>query len=252
MFQFGCSALFARPTTGYVGAPVLSPQRFGTLQDVNIDIDRKLVELRGQDIDPDDVAAGDRTIKFKAGVGKIEVEFYNALFFGDTISPGGVSLVIDEDITASPTVTVAHSATFASNLSVRYADGSGDLQMTTASPTVIGTYSVVETGGGKGVYTFFGSDIGKDLLFCYTVTVATGRTLNVVNRPLGYGVAFEMYCMQGYQEVNGTPNDMLFYACKCSKMNAPMKRDGYMIADIEGMCYANPARKTFDWFQVAG
>jgi hypothetical protein len=242
MFQFGIGGLYAKQVGGNAGTPNF-PQRFATLQDVNLDFDGKLVELRGQNQFPDDVAPSDKNCKGKAAFGAIEIDIYNALYFADTITDGGV-LVVDSEaatIPATPgpyTVTVTGSATWTEDLGVRYADGSGYLQ---AGSVAAGKYTVA-----AGVYTFAAADQGKAVLISYVKTVTGGRTLTVTNHIQGYGPVFEMYLLQPYQGANG----IHIFNARASKMSAPMKRDGYLISDFEFTAYANSAGKVFEWLQT--
>lgn len=87
MFQFGVGGMYGRPVRGNLATPS-GPQIFGTIQDVSVEFNQKLVQLRGQLKGPDDVAPGDMDIKGKGAFGRIEVEIYNSLFFGGTISTG--------------------------------------------------------------------------------------------------------------------------------------------------------------------
>src|SRR5438046_475137 len=114
MYQFGVGGLFGVPTGGNLATPSF-PQKFGVIQDVNVDIDQKLVELRGQNKFPDDIAPSDMNIKGKASFANIEIQTYNSLFFGDTISTG-MKIMVDSEagtIPATPfAITVTGSATW--------------------------------------------------------------------------------------------------------------------------------------------
>lgn len=253
-FEFGVGGLYGRPTGGNVATPS-GPQIFGTIQDVSVEFDQKLVDLRGQLKGPDDVAPSDMTIKGKSGFGRIEVEIYNSLFFGgaSTIS-AGIKKVPPypgeaQTVPASPgpyTVTVTNSADFINDLGVKYASTGGQLWQVAAGGEGKGKYSVVESGSGKGVYTFSSDDAGAELLFFYAYTdSADGETMLVTNQLQGYGPIFELYLMMPYQGNNG----LHLFQCRASKMSAPMKRDGYLISDFEFESYQNAAGQWFEWFQ---
>src|ERR1039457_4989640 len=140
MFQFGVGGMFARVTGGNLATPSF-PQQFGTLQDVGIDIDQKLVELRGQLKFPDDIAPGDMTMKGKGGFAKIRTDIYNALFFGDTITAGIKKVIQDEADTASSNVfTVAGNANFVNDLGVKYSANGVPLVQVSAGNEATGKY----------------------------------------------------------------------------------------------------------------
>lgn len=253
MFQFGIGGLYAKRTGGLAGTPDF-PQRFGTLQDVNVEFNQKLVPLRGQSKFPDDVAPGDMECKGKAAFGNINVEIYNALFFADTIT-SGVTIVAFGDngrgeahtVPGTPfTVTVTNAATFVEDLGVRYADGSGELQAVAAGGEVFGRYSVDED---TGIYTFGSADEDAEVLISYAYTNTGGRTLTVTNRLMGQGPVFELFLLQPYQNIG---NGMHLFRCRASKMSAPMKRDNYLISDFEFEAYTDDAGNVFEWFQTTG
>src|ERR1039458_2207217 len=95
------------------------------------------------------------------------------------------------------------------------------LQQVAAGFEATGKYSVVETGSGKGVYTFAGADAGRELLFFYAYTdTGDGETMLVTNQLQGYGPVFELYLMMPYQGANG----LHLFNCRSSKMSAPRDR----------------------------
>lgn len=250
MFVFGIGMLVARPVGGNLGTPSF-PQRFGTIQDVSLDLTQKLVELRGQYKYPDDVAPSDMDIKGKAGFGRIEIETYNALFFADVIS-AGIKVMIDgeehtiaggTDVTTP--VEVTNHDTFETDLGVRYKDTGVEFQVVAGGSEAEGKYSVDEE---TGIYTFDPADLGQDVLISYEYTsAAAGRTMLVTNHIQGYGPVFELWLSQPYQGTNG----LHLFRCRSSKMNAPMKRDGYMIPDFEFTAYPNAAGEVAEWFQIS-
>lgn len=122
MIQFGIGAIYGRPVSGNL-AVGSTPVQLGIIQDVSIDIDQKLVELRGQSKFPDDVAPSDMNVKGSAGFAKLDLSTFNNLFFADEITSGGVNIASNEDhaIPATPfQVTVTNAADFAADLGVLF------------------------------------------------------------------------------------------------------------------------------------
>jgi hypothetical protein len=255
MFQFGIGGMYGNPVGGNLATPSF-PQRFGTIQDVSVEFNQKLVPLRGQFKGPDDVAPSDMDVKGKGAFAALEVEIYNALYFGDTITGGLKNIPITNGVDgeahtmSGTTYTVAHAATFVTDLGVRYAATGGYLQQVTAGNEATGKYSV----SGVGVYTFAAGDNAAALLFSYTYTIPAGgtpgtslvRTLTVINHVQGFGPIFELYLMMPYQGTNG----LHLFQCRASKMSAPYKRDNYVISDFEFESYPNAAGNWFEWFQI--
>jgi hypothetical protein len=248
MFQFGIGGMFGNPVGGNLATPS-GPQQFGTLQDVSVEFTQKLVELYGQNKFPDDVAPSDMKLSGKAAFAKIEIELFNALYFAETIATG-IDIVKDREAATVPstpgpyTVTVTEAADFVKDLGVLYAATGKPFERVAAASEALGKYSVNET---TGVYTFASADGGADVLISYVYSDTGGRTLTVTNRIQGYGPVFELYMLQPYQGTNG----LHLYACRASKMSAPMKRDNYLISDFEFEAFANAAGKVFDWFQIS-
>ena len=135
MYQFGIGAMMGRPIGGNLASPS-TPVQFGVIQDVSLDIDQKLVELRGQNKFPDDVAPSDMTIKGKAAFGKIEIDTFNNLFFADSITDG-IEIIVDRENQAVPAtpyrVTVDNATDFLADLGVLYKATGQPLERVTAT-----------------------------------------------------------------------------------------------------------------------
>jgi hypothetical protein len=243
MFQFGVGGCWGVPSGGNLATPSF-PQQFGTLQDTSVDMDSKLVELRGQNRFPDDAAPGDMTVKGKAAFAKIEVDIYNSLFFGDTIATGVKVIARNEPhTTTANAATVTYGATFNEDLGVLYAANGKPLQEVTAGNEALGKYSY---NANNGLYTFAANDNNTAMLFSYSYSDANnGKTLTVTNQLLGYGPVFELWLSAPYQGHNG----LHLFACRSSKMGFPMKRDGYVIVDAEFTAFANAAGSVLEFFQ---
>jgi hypothetical protein len=246
MFQFGIGALLANPTTGNLAA-LPNPQKFGTLQDVDVEISQKLEKLMGQNKFPDDIAPGDMAITGKAAIGNIQVDMFNQMMFapsaGLTVGVNITALNEAHSVPASSpyTITVINSTTFKTDLGVWYVGGD-ELQRVT-SVTAAGQYSV-----SAGVYTFFSGDASASVLITYEYTSAsTGKTMTAVNQLQGYGPVFEIYLWMPYQGSNG----MHLYACRSSKMSLPLKRSGYAIPAFDFEAFASPAGNVLDIFQTS-
>jgi hypothetical protein len=189
------------------------------------------------------------SIKGKGAFAQIEVETFNALFFADTITAASMSIVVNGEAASVPatttyTITVAHPTVYVEDLGVAYASG-GYLQQVAPAAEALGKYSVNVT---TGVYTFAAADASAAVLISYLYTPAstTGRTLAVNNHIQGYGPTFELFLLQSYQGNNA----IRLYACRASKMSAPLKRDGYLISDFEFQAYADSSGKVLAWYQV--
>src|SRR5947209_15758676 len=157
MFHFGSGTLWGYPSGGNLAANP-TPIKFGTLQDVNLEISGALKELYGQNQFAEAVARGKCKISGKAKFAQIVGKHVNDLFFGQTMSSGQKLTALDETQTVpgtSPyTVTVTNSAQFVDDWGVRYSATGLPLTKITSAP-VQGQYSV-----SGGTYTFAVADAG--------------------------------------------------------------------------------------------
>ena len=242
---FGVANVFMNPTTGNI--PLLATnQQLVTLQDFAIDIDVAVKELRGQFQFPDDTADSDRKISWKSGSGRMDIDVYNNLVFGEaSITTGGEEVNVNEQHTipaSTPfTVTVTNGATFVKDEGAIYVSGTTAQQgqkLTNnglASPST-GQYIF----SNAGVYTFAAADAGLVVNISYISTVTTGRKLQVLNHTQGWGPGLEIYASNPYQELTaGIPNHVHLYACKVTKTGMPLKRADYLITPIEGEAFAD-------------
>jgi hypothetical protein len=250
--MFGSGQLFALPAAFSGGAFTASPVWFATLQDVDITIDATIKELRGNLQFPDDTAISDKKISWKSGFGRFNIDVWNNIYFGDTISSGsasggtgaggGVPLVQEVTTINSTTYTVVNHSTFTQDMGVLYATASGTTAGLQGFTKVTGVPTVGQYNVSSGVYGFATADNNKAILVSYRYGISTGRVLVVQNHVQGWGPSFEMLLAQPYQELTaGIPNYLDLYACKAGKLTAPLKRADYLISDIEGQAFANSA-----------
>jgi hypothetical protein len=249
MFNFGCGWLFGVPNAQNLAVNP-TPQFFGTVQAVDVEISATIKELRGNLQFPDDTAIADKKLTGKVSFGRIEIPVFNQLFFADSLVAGVTAIAPREPhpIPATPfqvTIAPPGGGTFSADLGVSYAaTGAPFVNVGAGSLTAVGQYKQA-----AGVYTFFSGDTLVNVLISYTYTLAaTGSTLTVNNQLQGYGPQFEMWLAEPYA---GTGNGMHIYAAKAGKLNAPRKRDDYTIIEMDFEGFANPAGKVFDWFQVS-
>jgi hypothetical protein len=247
MFQFGVGGMYGNPNGGNQGSPSW-PQRFGTIQNVDLEITQKLQSLYGQNKFPDDVAPSDMKISGKAAFANIEINIYNALFYAET-TVTGISIVQPQEsqpVPTSPgpyTIQVTNHATYSEDLGVQYAS-TGQPLVRVSSLTAAGQYTVSTS---TGTYTFYSGDAGAAVLISYVYTSSSGTTLTANNHLQGYGPTFELFLLEPYQGTNGVH----LYTCRCSKMSNPLKRDNYLISDFEFEAYPNAAGKVVDFFQIS-
>jgi hypothetical protein len=249
MFTFGSGALFAFPSGGNT-APNPTPIKFGTLQDVSLDVSGELKELYGQKQFPEAVARGKHKITGKAKFAAINGKLLNDLFFGLTLGTGMIKMALDEaqTVPATPfTITVANAATFKQDWGVRYASGLSaglPLMRVTASPAT-GQYSV---NSATGVYTFAAGDQGAQLQISYTYTAAsTGTQINVTNQLMGFAPNFQVLLENTYST---SQYGILLYAAVASKLSIATKQDDFLIPEFDFEAFAAPSGVVMDMYST--
>ena len=221
--SFGSGVLYATPT----GANA-TPIQFGALQDVTVDESRTVKTLYGQYQQPLAIGAGEIKATAKAKMGYISAAIWANLYYGVTPSVGTLSLAQNEAGTipaASPwTVTVANSATWASDLGVQFAGG---VQLTkVASGPTTGQYSVA-----AGVYTFAAADTGKAVTISYEYTQASvGQTVAVGTILQGVQPIITLDLYRGF---NNTGERHRYWAAVSSKLSAPTKLADFGINEMD-------------------
>jgi hypothetical protein len=252
-FQLGAGRVYGNPVGGNQAANP-TPQFFGTQQDLSLDIDQKLEELRGVGQFPDDVGPTDRKISGKIGFGKIETGIVNNLFLADTSATGEdvVSALETHTIPASPgpytiTITPPETGAFVKDLGVIYGSFGGiGGDFTKITVVAKGEYTV-----SGGVYTFFSGDAGAAVQISYVYSLTTGTTQQMNQQVLGWGPIWELWIALTYQvDVNGFPvNGMYFPAVRPGKLSMPLKRAGYLIQTLDFEAYAATSGLVGEWFQ---
>ena len=234
-YVFGTGQLFAMPVGG--GAPL----RFGALQDVSVDFNGDIKQLFGQYQYALDVARGKTKIDWKASSGNVDATAFNQVFFGQTVATNDELIqVINETGTvpamAAYTVTVTHGVDFVMDLGVYNAATGLPLTQVAAVPAA-GQYSV----SVAGVYTFNVAQASTAMLFNYMYeSAATGGTLAVSNGLMGKTPKFQLVLSQTYESKSFT---LILYSCVAEKLSLPLKQDDYLIADLSGQAFADPANR---------
>ena len=109
MFQFGSGTLWGVPVAGNTAANP-TPAKFGTLQDVSLDISGDVKQLYGQKQFPEAVARGKCKITGKAKFAYINGKQMNDIFFGQTMGTGMKQVALDEAWTIPATCSSIRSS----------------------------------------------------------------------------------------------------------------------------------------------
>ena len=242
MFEFGAGTLWGFPVSGNV-ATNPTPMKFGTLQDVSLDISGDVKQLYGQKQFPEAVARGKCKITGKAKFAAINGKMFNDLFFGQPMGTGMIKTALDESATvpATPfTVTVANSAQFKQDWGVRYTTTGVPLTKVASGP-VQGQYSI---NTSTGVYTFAAADTGAAVLISYTFTAATaGTQLNITNQLMGFAPTIQVLLETVY---NLNQFSVLLYSVVASKLSFTTKQEDFIIPEFDFEAFANASGQVID------
>ncbi|HUO88483.1 MAG TPA: hypothetical protein VMU08_04855 [Rhizomicrobium sp.] len=229
-FGFGAGVLYVVRTDIAGGAPI----RFGAFQDLQLDFTGDIKELYGQNQFALDVARGKVKIEGKAKFAQISAPLANAVYFGGTITAGQTICQYGEVVTVATTATVAHAATFASDLGVYDATTGNPYERETGGASAglsSGQYSV----DSNGTYHFAAGDAGKSVLIDYSYTAVTGWTLQSGNPLMGNTPRFSTTFQQTY---GGNTVTVLMPNCVGNKFTMPTKVDDYMIEEFDFQAFA--------------
>lgn len=242
-FVFGTGSLWGTQTQDAYGNTIanLTPLKFGEVQDVGIDMSRDIKLLHGQLMMPVAVGGGKMKIDVKAKFARIMGRLFSDLFFGQSITGGTLTGVVNDTtgatIPATPyqiTVVPPSSGTYVRDLGV--IDANGLPYSRVASAPATGQYSV--TAGGQ--YTFAAADTGKQVFisYTYTATSANAKVISLVNLPMGYIPTFGMDLAVSF---GGKQMNWRFPNCAAGKLSFDPKQDDFTQLDMDIAVFADSA-----------
>ena len=231
--SFGSGNVFAVPVSGLSD---LTPVQFGTLQDVSLDFTFTMKDLMGQYQFPVASARAAGKITGKAKYANFSARSFN-LVFGCTVTSAGQNNVSATEAGAVPgastyTVTVANSATFATDLGVLYANTGKAFAKVASAPTS-GQYSVA-----AGVYTFAAADAGAAVLLSYSYTTNTGNKIALSNQLAGQQPTVKLILNQGY---NSQFTEIELNAVIFSKLSLGFKNEDWTVPELDFSVFADAA-----------
>jgi hypothetical protein len=239
-YNFGSGTVVATRTDVANAQPTF----FGVLQDIELDLDETLKELKGQYKMAVDVAPADFKITFKAKFAKIQANALNNLMLGDTYTAAaGFNMAVAEPqnipATGPYTVTTNNAAHFTADRGVFYASNYKQFTPVAASPAVA-QYTV---NPATGIYTFAAADEGVAVLIYYDFTVTNMNQITGTNNLMGTGPAFSLSMMEQYTNNAGVTGQMYvkLNACRASKITLPMKNNDYTVQEIDGQAFPDPS-----------
>lgn len=239
MYSFGSGVLLGTRTDIANATPV----NFGLVQEVTIDENATIKELRGQFQRPVAMARGTIKTTGKAKVARISGIAFANLFYGVTPSAGQLATSFAEGGTVAATTpftfTVANAATFVDDDGALYATTGLPLTKVSSAPAT-GQYSVA-----SGVYTFNSADAGKAILASYTYTVSgAGHKFTVANQLLGTTPTFQALFYTTFQ---GQAITLKLNNCTSNKLSFHTKLEDFVMPEFDFSCFADAAGNVMTW-----
>jgi hypothetical protein len=217
--------------------------KFGTLQDINLEISGSLKELYGQNQFAEAVARGKCKIAGKAEFAQIVGKHVNDLFFGQTMNTGQKLTALDEPQNvpgvSAYTITVTNSAQFVDDWGVRYSATGLPLAKVSSAP-VQGQYSV-----SAGVYTFAAADASAAVLISYRYSSAAGVQLNVRQQLMGFAPTFQILLNEQYA---GKQANLLLYSCVAEKLAWATKNEDFLVPEFDFEAFSNAGGQVMDLY----
>lgn len=225
--SFGSGFLYGIPT----GANP-TPEQFGTLQEVMLDISFTTKKLHGNKQFPVAIGRATASITGKAKAAAISSRAFNTLFTGQAQVAGGLLVVNEEAITpAAGTATVAQPTNIVDDLGVVYA-ATGIRLVRVASAPSVGQYSVVIA---TGVYTFNAGDNSVPMKVSYSRSTSTGsqaQSTTFINQPMGSSPVFAVVLNVPYQAGNSAITFKLFQV-QSMKLSFGFKNEDFTVPEFD-------------------
>lgn len=240
-YHYGTGTLWAAASSDALGNTIANPTpiKFGTINDITLEMSRDVKELYGQLAFPVAVGGGKMKIDMKAKFSQISGRLFNDLFLGQGMSAGSLTGV-NEDfagtaIPATPfqiTVTPPNAGVIARDLGVLDSNGVS-MQLVASAPTT-GQYS-----RAAGVYTFAAADTAKVVYISYTYTYASAsaKLMNINNVTMGSLPVFGIDLSCRYQ---GKQASYRFLQCAAKKLGFDPKQDDFTMLDMDIAVFADP------------
>jgi hypothetical protein len=246
-YAFGSGVLFGTPLFDASGVAITNPTpvKFGTLQEVTVDLAFSTKKLYGSLQFPVAIGRGTGSINLKAKFANLSGLMLNAIFFGQTLANGIDTLFQDTTGSVIPstpfTITPPppSSGTWVADLGVT--DSQGIPYTRVASAPVTGQYSVA-----AGLYTFAAADATKTVFisFRYTATSTVAKKQTMRNMTLGYQPSFEAALVVPYNNKNFT---MRLPNCVSNKLSLATKLEDFTVPDFEAEAFDDGSGNVGYW-----
>lgn len=251
MILFGTGVLYGTPTQDAFGNQIAlpTPIKFGTLQDVAMDVSFDTKMLYGNQQFAQAIGRGKGKISCKAKFANMNGQILNSLFFGQTLVANTIGVQNDTlgiaipatpfTITAATTTTttsiaIPSAGTWSADLGVIYAATGYPMQKVAVTPTV-GQYTVA-----AGVYVFAAADVGQTVFinYEYSATSTSNHQSTIYNLLMGYAPTFSGELSLPFQ---GKQMTWKFFNAIGSKLSFATKQDDFIVPEFDFDIFAGPS-----------
>ena len=239
-FSFGSGTLILKRTDLADTPPAL----LGTLQEVDVDFDRKIETLLGQYNMTVAAAGGEFKITGKAKFARLNATQFGNIFLGPNVSASNSPAMTEitgtgeTDTVASSSITVTNSGTFVEDLGVFAANGT---QLTPVASAPVAGVSYVPGAAGIGTYDFASGDNSTAYTIYYAYTISSsGTQLTLANTLMGPLPTFELYLKESFNYF-GAQKDLVIKlnAAVSSKLSLPFANSKFTVAELDFQALAD-------------
>lgn len=219
-YNFGAGDLWVYPN----GLSPSSAHKVGTLQDLDLNVERNVKELYGENEFPEDIATTTGKVSGKFSQGRLQAALI-AGAYGLTPATGQrVGMPFESTgVIAGATYTAANTTGF-EHAQVRDEFGT-PLERSTGAPSA--TQYQVTTGG---VFTFNAAANGKTYSISYSYTVVGGFTTTITNELAGTASYYRIDMFNSY---GGNKMGFSVYRAIIPKLSLPFKNQDHTIPSME-------------------
>lgn len=246
--MFGAGNMYVTQLLDAFGnAPaVATPYPLLVMQEAALDDTGQIKKLFGQNGRAFAIARGEVTTTIKVKNARVLLNVWNAIYYGQILTPGLLTGFTDQTGTAVPstpfqiTVTPPGSGVYTADQGVLEGTTGNPLAKVASAPAT-GQYS--QAGA---VYTFAAADVGLVRYINYqysTSTAATGNKITVRNLPMGGAPTFRARLTVLYQ---GKNIHLDCRSCVATKFTLPFKNTDFAVPELDFELQDDGAGNVYD------
>ncbi len=245
--MFGAGNMYVTQLIDAFGNVPTTPTPFPLLvmQEAALDDTSQIKKLFGQNGRPFAIARGETTTTIKVKNARVLINVWNAIYYGQTLTPGLLTGYTDQTGAAVPgtpyqiTVVPPNSGVYVADLGVLEGTTGNPLTKVASAPAT-GQYS--QAGA---VYTFAAADTGltRYINYQYSVSSPAGNKITVRNLPMGGAPTFRARLTVLYQ---GKNIHLDCRSCVATKFTLPFKNTDFAVPELDFELQDDGAGNVYD------